>query len=136
MFDDARLLRRRLLLFGLIGLTGTLVHYVLMLGLVELAAWHPVNATTLGFLAGALVNYYLNYHFTFESTKHHLDAGPKFFFVAFLTGLFNGALVYLGVTIFQLNYIFVQLGATLVVFVVNFGLNSLWSFREKKCARI
>ncbi len=120
----------RLIAFGLVGIIGTGAHYLTLLGLVEGAALEPVIATTVGFIVGALVNYLLNHRFTFRSSKAHLDAGPKFFLIAVATGMINALLVYGGVNLLSVNYLLVQIGATVVVFLVNFVLNSLWTFRE------
>lgn len=121
---------RRLVSFGLVGVVGTLAHYLTLVVLVEAAGADPVLATTLGFVVGAAVNYWLNHRYTFKSTKTHLDAGPKFFLIAMVTGLLNALLVHAGVHLAGLNYLLVQVGATLAVFLANFALNSLWTFRE------
>jgi len=116
--------------FALVGLIGTGAHYLTLIVLVETVGVDPVRATTAGFVIGALVNYWLNHRFTFESNKAHRDAGPKFFFIATLTGFLNSLLVYAGVDLMGGNYLLVQIGVTAVVFLANFGLNSLWTFRE------
>jgi putative flippase GtrA len=120
--------------FGLVGAVGTAAHYLTLIILVEAAGLPPVWATTLGFAVGAAVNYVLNHRFTFRSTKRHLDAGPKFFTIALATALLNGWLVYIGVQLLGLNYLLVQLVATSAVFLANFALNSLWTFRESDAA--
>ena len=89
-----------------------------------------VAATSVGFVVGALVNYALNHRYTFRSSKAHLNAGPKFFLVAIVTGILNSLLVYIGVNLVGANYLLVQIGATLIVFLANFALNSLWTFQE------
>ncbi len=114
----------------MIGIIGTLAHYATLILLVEIWAFHPVAATTIGFGFGAVVNYLLNYRYTFNSTKAHRDAGPKFALIALATGLLNTLTVCAGVDMLGLNYILVQAAATATVFLLNFVLNSLWTFRE------
>lgn len=121
---------RRLVTFGLVGAIGTAAHYVLLVFLVEAFGIDPVASTTVGFVAGAAVNYVLNRRFTFRSTKAHLNAGSRFFLIALLTGLLNGWLLHLGVKCLGLNYLMVQVLATVTVFLANFILNSIWTFRE------
>jgi putative flippase GtrA len=121
---------RRLTTFGLVGLIGTGAHYLALVLLVEMAGMYPVTATSVGFVIGALVNYVLNHRYTFRSSKAHLDAGPKFFLIAIATGILNSLLVYAGVSLMGANYLLVQIGATLMVFLANFALNSLWTFQE------
>jgi putative flippase GtrA len=130
-FDDTL---RRLVAFGVVGVVGTASHYLVLILLVEVGSFDPVMATTLGFVAGAAVNYVLNHRYTFRSDKHHLDAGPKFFLVAIATGLLNALLVYAGVHGLGLGYLPIQVIATLVVFLANFALNSIWTFRESGAA--
>ena len=120
----------RLATFGVVGLIGTAAHYLTLVWLVEAVDIDPVTATSAGFLVGALVNYYLNHRYTFQSQKGHFDAGPKFFLIALITGLLNSLLVHIGVGILELHYLIVQIGATGIVFLVNFAINALWTFRE------
>ena len=121
---------RKLVTFGLVGVLGTAGHYLTLIVLVEAVDLDPVVATTLGFAVGAVVNYALNHRYTFQSAKAHLDAGPKFILIAIATGLLNGLLVHIGVKLLGLNYLLVQIVATLAVFLANFTLNSIWTFRE------
>lgn len=109
---------------------GTAAHYLTLVLLVEVAEMDPVVATTTGFLVGALVNYVLNYRYTFRSSKAHLDTGPKFFLIAVVTGALNALLVHAGLNFVGANYLLIQVGATVVVFLANFALNSLWTFQE------
>ena len=121
---------RKLTAFGLVGVVGTSAHYLVLVVLVEITGIDPVTATSIGFVVGALVNYVLNRRYTFRSHKAHLDAGPKFFLIAIFTGILNSLLVYAGVSLMGANYLVVQIGATCVVFLANFALNSLWTFKE------
>ena len=116
--------------FGLVGVIGTGAHYLALIILVEMTGMNPVTATSVGFVVGALVNYVLNRRYTFRSSKDHLDAGPKFVLIAIVTGIVNSLLVYAGVSLIGANYLLVQIGATFIVFLANFALNSLWTFKE------
>lgn len=121
---------RRFTTFGFVGLIGTGAHYFTLVVLVEAGVMHPVGATTVGFLIGALVNYALNHRYTFRSTKAHRDAAPKFLLIAAVTGVLNALLVYAGVDLMDGQYLLVQVLATVIVFLANFSLNTLWTFRE------
>ena len=106
------------------------MHYSALVLLVETKLLDAVAATTVGFALGAIVNYLLNYRYTFNSTKAHRDSGPKFALIAIATGLLNTLMVHAGVDILGFNYLLVQVVATATVFLLNFVLNSLWTFRE------
>lgn len=121
---------RRLTTFGLVGLIGTGAHYLTLVTLVEMVGTDPVAATTVGFVVGAVVNYFLNHRYTFRSNKAHRHAAPKFLLIAAVTGILNSLLVYIGVNLMGASYLLVQIGATVIVFLINFGLNSLWTFQE------
>ena len=120
---------RRLATFGIVGAVGTFAHYASLILLVEIGALHPTAATTAGFGVGALVNYLLNHRYTFNSTKAHRDSGPKFALIAIATGLLNTFIVHTGVDSLGFNYLLVQVVATATVFLLNFILNSIWTFR-------
>lgn len=120
---------RNLIMFGMMGALGIPVLFLTLILLVEICGVSPVLATSVGYLIGALVNYTLNYRFTFKSSKPHRDSGPKFFLIALMTGILNALLVYLGVNLMGMHYLLVQIFATLIVFLSNFVLHSTWTFR-------
>jgi len=120
---------RNLVMFGMMGALGIPVLFLTLILLVEICGVSPVLATSVGYLIGALVNYTLNYRFTFKSSKPHMDSGPKFFLIALMTGTLNALLVYLGVNLMGMHYLLVQIFATLIVFLSNFVLHSTWTFR-------
>ncbi len=122
---------RKLFRYGVVGIVGTPVHYLTLVLLVEAGGIDPVYATIAGSAVGALVNYLLNHRYTFQSAKAHSDVGPKFFLVALGTGILNAVLVYPGVNLLGMHYLFVQIVATLIVFLSNFILNSAWTFSEE-----
>jgi len=58
---------KQFVLFATIGAVGTGGHFLTLILLVEAAGVSAVWATTAGFIVGALINYFLNYHFTLLS---------------------------------------------------------------------
>ena len=116
------------LMFAGIGIVGTLGHYTTLIVLVQFWAVDPVFASTFGFVVGAVVNYILNYHFTFRSDKRHAEALTKFLIVATIGAGINGLIMYYGVENTNIHYLIVQIFATLVVLFWNFVVNKLWTF--------
>jgi putative flippase GtrA len=116
------------LLFAGVGAIGTLGHYTILIVLAQFLAVDPVFASSIGFIAGALINYILNYHFTFQSDKRHSEALAKFLIVATIGAGINGAIMYFGVENTNINYLLVQIFATGVVLLWNFVVNKLWTF--------
>lgn len=125
---------RRMFRFGLVGVAATPVHYLALVVLVEAFGVAPVAATVAGSALGAWVNYLLNRRFTFRSAKRHREAFPRFVTVAFGTGVLNAVLVYVGADLCGMHYLAAQIVATLIVFLTNFCLHAVWSFREGRAA--
>lgn len=120
--------------FTVVGAIGTIVHYAVLFLLVQIANVGPVIASATGFVTGAVVNYYLNYHITFRSNKRHCTAALKFFVVALCGLLLNTLIMFFATEGLHLNYLLAQLTATGLVLVWNFLCNRFWSFREVKNA--
>jgi len=116
------------LLYAGIGAIGTLGHYAILIVLVQFWAVDPVFASCIGFVVGAMINYILNYHFTFQSDKRHAEALTKFLIVATAGAVINGVIMYVGVENTHFNYLIVQIFATIVVLLWNFIVNKLWTF--------
>ena len=116
------------LMFAGVGAIGTIGHYTVLIVLVQFWAVDPVIASTLGFVVGAIINYILNYHFTFQSDKQHSEALTKFFIVAIVGAGINSFIMYIGIENTNINYLLVQIFATGVVLLWNFVVNKLWTF--------
>ena len=123
------------LMFAGLGVIGTLGHYTVLVVLVQFWAVDPVFASSLGFVVGAVINYILNYHFTFQSRKRHSEALTKFLIVAIIGAGINGFIMYIGVENTRINYMIIQLFATLVVLLWNFIVNRLWTFAHPAANR-
>lgn len=116
------------LMFAGIGAIGTVGHYTVLIVLVQFWAVDPVFASSFGFVVGAIINYILNYHFTFQSDKQHAEALTKFLIVATIGAGINGLIMYIGVENTRINYLVIQIFATLVVLIWNFVVNKVWTF--------
>ena len=128
-------LLRQFLSFSGVGVIGTVTHYTTLLMLVEIAEVGAVLASACGFVVGALVNYVLNYRYTFRSKRRHHEAISKFFTVA-LVGLgLNTLIMSLAIGILFLHYLLAQVVATGLVLIWNFSGNRWWTFREAINAR-
>jgi putative flippase GtrA len=115
--------------FG-VGLLAAVVHYGLLLSLVEGYRLDPVRASLAGFAAGGVVSYLLNRRLTYASDRPHAEATWRFALVSFvglgLTWLFMALFVRgLGAP-----YLPAQLVTTGIVLVWHFLANKLWTFRE------
>ena len=123
---------KQYVMFAGVGAIGTAGHYLVLVLLVELFAVVPVAATTVAFVVGAIINYILNYRYTFSSDKPHLPAMSKFFTIAFVGMLFNGLAMDFGIRQLGVNYLVAQILATIIVLQWNFFANKLWTFSTSR----
>jgi len=117
--------------YAAVGAVGTLVHYAVLVALVQPRAADPVVASTIGFGGGAVVNYLLNYYLTFRSRAPHREALAKFMTVALLGLAVNGAVMALLAGALALHYLVAQVVATGVVLASGFLANRWWTFRHR-----
>jgi putative flippase GtrA len=110
------------------GVAGTAMQYAVLIVLVQLAGLGAVAASTLGAVAGALVNYRLNHQLTFASDKTHGHALPRFALVA-VAGIALNAIVLAAMLAFVTpHYLVAQVAATGAVLVAGFLANRTWTF--------
>ena len=120
----------KFLFFGLVGIAGTLAHYSILYGLVEFYKVNAVVASCWGALAGLLVNYSLNFKFTFKSNQQHKQTLPKFGAIALCGMGWNFLLMKLLTP--HIYYLYAQVITTIIVLVWNFLLNYFWTFSVEK----
>jgi glycosyltransferase involved in cell wall biosynthesis len=111
------------------GGLGTLLHYLVLILVVELFVVPPAYATVVGACVGAMVNYVLSYHFTFASSAPHGRTLPKFFTVAAISAGLSGLGLWYATHRIGLHYFLAQVLCTGAVLVIGFVLNKLWTFR-------
>ncbi len=114
-----------------VGAIGTAAHYAILILAVEIAGIPVVFSTAMGFIVGAIINYWLNYHFTFRSSKNHSEAAVKFFLVAAIGLVINTLIVWIVAEILFWPYFLAQIFATGFVLLWTFAANKLWTFSEK-----
>ena len=130
-----RPITKQFMCFTAIGAVGTAAHYAILVALVHMLAADPVAASIGGFVAGAFVNYFANYHVTFQSKKRHEEAFIKFLSVALLGLGLNTLIMAFATNLVGLHYLISQVIATGMVLVWNFVGNRFWTFREATCAK-
>ncbi len=121
---------KQFILFTMLGGVGTAGHYLTLVLLVQFVGLAAVWATTAGFMVGAVINYFLNYHLTFRSDKAHSETMLKFFIVALVGAGLNMIVMFFGVNVLALFYLLVQVAASFVVLLWTFAANKLWTFSE------
>ena len=116
--------------FG-VGVIAALVHYVLLVSLVERYRMQAVRATPVGYVAGGLVSYLLNRRHTYASDRPHREAGWRFAVVAVVGFGLTWVCMTLFVRIMGIPYIPAQVLTTGLGLVWSYLMHKFWTFREK-----
>ena len=121
-------LPRQIAAFAGVGVVAAVVHYGLLIALVEAGGLGPVPATLAGYIGGGVVSYALNRRHTYTSRRPHREATWRFALVAFvgflLTWLFMHAFtIWLGAP-----YLPAQLVTTGIVMLWSFLAHRAWTF--------
>jgi putative flippase GtrA len=120
---------RQFINFTGVGFVSAIGHYGLLIALVQLAGVAAVPASAAGALLGAWINYSLNYHFTFRSSKRHRDAVLKFAAVATVGLVLNTLFMWVGVDLIGAHYLLAQIVTTGLVLIWSFAGNRFWTFQ-------
>jgi putative flippase GtrA len=115
--------------FAGVGAFSTIVQYLILIILTESSLTGPVLASAIGYIGSGVLNYLLNYHYTFNSDAGHRSASLKFVTVSTLGLGLNVFLMFAGVHLMGLHYLLCQLLATCIVLLWNFYANRWWTFR-------
>ncbi len=118
----------QLLAFTGVGIVAAIVHYGLLVGLVELAGWRAVPATLVGYVGGGIVSYWLNRTHTYRSQRPHDEAGWRFAVVAAVGFGITFGVMHVLVERLMLPYLPAQIATTLVVLAWSFLAHKHWSF--------
>ena len=114
--------------YGGAGAIGTAAHFATLAALVQFAGAGPVAASTVGAVAGAVINYALNYRYTFASRRAHRIALPRFGAISAAGIVLNAAVLSAVLEFVQPHYLVAQVVATGAVLIVSFLANRKWTF--------
>lgn len=122
---------RQILAFGGAGIAAMIVHYAVLIGLVQTGTLAAVPATLCGYVAGGLVSYALNRRHTYRSDRPHQEAAWRFAVVATVGFLITWAVMHLLVDRWLLPYLPAQVLTTGLVMLWSFSAHKWWTFRER-----
>ena len=112
------------------GGIATAVHWAAVWGLILLQV-DAVLASSMGAFLGAIVNYFLQYFFTFKTKRQHKQALLAYAPAVLVSWLLNLVLFYSLYGDVFLDPLVAQVATTAVVMVVNFLLYKKVVFRAK-----
>ncbi len=114
------------------GGTAFLVHMGILILQMEYVPikLDPTLATTIAFSIACIVNYTIQYHWTFKVTGSHKRFFTRYIFVTLNTLCLNAGIFWYCYEKIHLSYIISQLVATGFVFVANFIINYFYTFKK------
>ena len=127
-FPSLRVLARQFAAFFGVGIAAAIVHYGLLIALVEGIAAEPVPATLVGYVAGGLVSYALNRRHTYDSTRPHREATWRFALVALVGFLLTWGFMHAFTEWLGAPYLPAQLVTTGIVMLWSFLAHKAWTF--------
>ena len=116
--------------FCLVGTVATALHFAILIAGVRLVGVDAVIASSVGYVAGAIASYALNYGFTYRSMRPHQEAVPRFILVLAIGLALNAALMAIQINLLGFHYLAAQVLATGTVLVWHFAGHLHWSFRS------
>jgi putative flippase GtrA len=115
--------------FGLVGITAALVHFTVVVVLVELHWLKPLIANVAAFCVAFQVSYWGHRSWTFSGTQQkHAVAFPRLLLVSSLAFLANESMFYILMSQFKLPYILALVIVLSVLPLAVFTVNKLWVF--------
>ena len=114
-----------------VGALATGIHYAILIALVEQGHTDAVTASTIGYAISGVVNYLLNYYFTFSSQEKHSLAALKFTLVAGTGLALNSLIMYLAIVLAGIYYLLGQVMATIIVLFWNYLANRYWTYKSR-----
>ena len=119
---------RRFARYSSVGAVATAVHYLVLIGWVELAGWPAYLGSGAGAIVGAQLAYAGNRWLTFGHRGALAASWPRFQLTALLGALLGAAIIGGGVRL-GLHYLVAQALATLTGLLLTFAINRAWTFR-------
>lgn len=122
---------QRSLRFALVGIATAALYYGLLYAGVELLNLNVVVCSSAAYVVVIVANYLMHYSWTFAAASPHTTALKRYLVMTGCGLLINGLIMYVGVSMLQLNYLLIQTVAMAVIIVWNYSLSSLWVFRDE-----
>src|SRR3954470_6308104 len=129
-FAPARALARQFATFSGVGVLAAVVHFAVLIVLVEATGIDAVRAALAGYVGGGVLSYVLNRRLTYRSDRPHREATWRFAVVAAVGFGLTWALMAAFIRGMGVPYLPAQLVTTGIVVFWTFGANKLWTFGQ------
>ena len=119
--DKHKKIIKQLFRFGIVGGLAFLIDYGLLFLLTEVFNIHYLISSVISFIVSLVFNYILSIKWVFDVTKKQTYKEIIIFIILSVIGLgINQLIMYIGVDIFEIYYMLVKIGATIIVMIWNF----------------
>ncbi|MFT0546298.1 GtrA family protein [Allopusillimonas ginsengisoli] len=115
--------------FLISGGFATLLHWAVMAALAK-AGMQPIWATSMGAVAGSILNYLLQFYWTFRGSGMHGKAIPAYVCAVIMGWGVNAGIFYLLMSFAHSSLYTAQICATAVVAIINFTVYKRMVFHE------
>ncbi|MCY9513106.1 GtrA family protein [Paenibacillus apiarius] len=129
-------MRAKIVKYGVVGALGTLLHFSVLILLVEWFGCNPIISSVIGFIIVLIISFFMNQRWTFGAGGMGRMAFIKYVAVSGIGLILNTAIVFVTVDLLQWPYVIGQLCVVAVVPPLNFVLNYYWTFDERAVARL
>lgn len=115
--------------FFIVGALSALVQFSILISCVHFFSIRSIVASTIGYLAGAIINYILNHYFSFTSNLLHRQAVLRFSINSLFGLLINFVIMHF--LLQHYHYLLSQILSSWVILVWNFFIHRHWTFQHK-----
>src|SRR3989344_7481420 len=118
--------------FAIVGVANTLINLAVLYILTEFLHIHYIVSAVFAFIVAVTNSFILNKIWTFKENIKHKAASRyiKFIIVSIIALVVNLVFLWVMVEYFEMWYMFAQVLAVILNFIINFFGNKLWTFRE------
>ncbi len=119
--------------FAVVGSVSAIVDFGILALLTELFGVHYLVSATISFVIANAVNFVLSKYWTFAGNDNRISRQYPIFFAVSVAGLLiNNGILFIGVEIFSIYYIFSKAIATVIVMFWNFFMNKHITFSDSE----
>ena len=117
--------------FLLVGGSTTAIHLGLTFVLHNWVGVHVTLASSIACITAMCYNYFMHYHWTFATDAPHGLVLVKYLLMCGGCVVLNGLVMHVGAVLLSLQYMLVQVIATICVVCLSISASSLWVFKKQ-----
>lgn len=116
--------------FVMVGMITAVIYLLMGYLLSKYSPLGAINSANIAFVTAVTINYGFHHAFTFQKKTTHQHSLPRFVATMAVGFVVNALVVWVSISLFELQQIIAQIIAMLIVIASNFVLFSFWVFPE------